>query len=1260
MWIAVAKTSEILPETARVVRAGALDLALVSTRGDLLALDNTCPHTGGSLGEGLVQDNRLTCPLHAWQFDCKTGACLTEKRPPLRRYETKVEGGQIWVQIPDAAVVPAPDTAAGSNGWIPAVPLTELIPGAVRKVRVVNSEVALISSAEGVLAFENSCPHQGGPLSEGSVEGTTVTCPLHGFKFEGKTGACLTEARYSLRRFETKVDQGKVWVRISPASAPASEEPAPSKEKSPAEIWKSAKHGIDVWPDLLRYAQDATPMSKIPEADLERMKWYGYFYRKNNDNDHYMCRVRIPGCEMTSRQAKALAFVAYESGYSILDVTTRGNIQVQGLTIDKLPGIRAALERVGLSSRQSGHDNVRNVTSHPYSGIDPEELMDTRELSRGIQEMIVGDREFSDLPRKFNIAISGRQDPSTHAWTQDISYVATWGTAGRVAFQILVGGNQGQSPNLAWHLPVLVLPEQVMDVTAAILRVFRELGYRHNRHQVRFRYLIERLGVDQILIEVQKRLGFRLDSSSRSAPKQPRHENFLGWFKQKQHDLWAVGICVPVGRLTWDQFEGLAIIAQQYGWGALRTTHDQNLIIPGIPSSLRQTVSYAIARYGLTFEPDPVTRNMVACTGKQFCNIAVTETKGYAYQLIETLRRRNVQLHGIKIHMSGCPSACALSYTADIGLKGVKVRRGLRVLDAFDVYLGGGLGGEVQLGSLYQKLVPMDQLPDLIEKIVHEFYLRRSDTQTFSEYWRSKLEGHKADVTKDEIPKWRCSRCGQIHVAADPPPFCPVCSALRAKFEPAPEEVQTASPGEVAASSPAQRPVPDAPPLWLCKSCGLKHSGEEAPELCPVCGVKKTEFQKPGGLTAVAGIKAKPAGKRLLIVGGSIAGYTAAQALRSFDTAAQITLVTDEPYPFYNRLNLTRLLAGEVERKDLFDYQANWCEENQVAVLTNTRAIGVDPIKKNILLAEGRELAYDSCILTHGSSANVPSFYRSGLAGLYLLRTLDDVEGIMAQTRSGTKVAVIGGGVLGLEAAYGLVKRGADVKVFEYMPRLMPRQLDPSSAELFGEMVRAKGIEPFVGVGVKELAGRDRVEGLVLADGRSFRADLVVVSTGIKPNIDWVKRSGIDCNLGITVDDRMKTSADDVFAAGDVAEWRGQVVGLWTNAIEQAKVAAASAAGKIAFYRGFLPVTILKCLGIPLVSMGEILEDTGGITSKTRHDLKGGVYRRVILRDGIPIGGILLGTTEGMGEMRKLIENGLELEQLRRKVVPDDLALASA
>jgi len=1194
MWAFVAKLGDMVPERACVVRAGGRDLALVCTKEGLFAIDNACSHSGGSLGEGQVQGHRLTCPLHGWQFDCRSGACLTEERPPQGRYPVKVEGDAVLVEVPE------PSEAAA---WIAVLDSAELQAGAARRVDAGGRSLALLSTAEGVFALDNACAHAGGSLGDGALEGTTITCPLHAKRFGAQTGECIAEPRYRQATYETKIEAGKIWVRLT---SPVSSAPQET-QKSAVEGWKQAKHGIDVWPDVLRYARDKTPMNGIEEPDLERMKWYGFFYRKNNDNNHYMVRIRIPGCEMTTDQARAIAYVAHESGYSLVDVTTRGNVQIQGLTIERLPAVRAALERVGLTSRQSGHDNVRNVTSHPWSGIDPEEIIDTRDLAREIQSLIVGNRELSDLPRKFNVALWGRADPPSHAWTQDLSFVAARGPDESLGFQMLLGGNQGQAPKLACHIPVFVRPEELPDVTEAVLRTFRGLGSRHNRTEVRFRYLIERIGPDQTLLEIEKRLGRELQRFPRSPTRPRTAESFVGWFKQKQDDLWAAGVCVPVGRLTAEEFEGMGVVARQHGTGVLRTTFDQNLVIPGIPSSARPSVGYAVARYGLSIEPDSLTRNTVACTGKQFCNIAITETKGYAYQLIEVLRRRRVQLHDIKIHMSGCPSACALTYTADIGLKGVKLRRGIRVVDGFDIYVGGGLSDQVRMGTLFQKAVPFDQLPDVLEKLVSDFYLRRTQGETFSLFWQRKLKAHKAEPLKHDLASWRCSQCGHTHVALDPPPFCPVCAALRAKFEPA-EKPSLVSPGEAA----------------------------RAPE------------------AEVGILRAKPSGKRALIVGGGIAAHIAAETLRSSDATSQIALVGDERGGFYNRLDLTRLLAQEIERAKLFEYGAAWREAKQVEFLEG-RVISLDPIKKAALLSEGREVPFDVCILAHGSSAAVPDFFRENLEGAFLLRTLSDFDAVIERLRKKTRAAVVGGGVLGIEAACGLAQRGAAVTIFERSAHLMPRQLDPGTAGHLLELVRGRGIDVQLQAPVEEITGTPRTEGLRLVDGRCFPVNLVLVATGIRPNIDWVKRSGIRCQRGIVVDDCMKTNAPNVYAAGDVAEWRGQVMGLWGSALEQGRVAGEAAAGKVSFFRGFVPVTTLKCLGVPLVSVGQIPRDEPGISSRTSQPLEPRTYRRVFFRHGIPVGGILLGVSSGLGELRKLIEGGLELEKLRDQVVTPEM-----
>jgi ferredoxin-nitrite reductase len=1021
------------------------------------------------------------------------------------------------------------------------------------------------------------------------------------------------------------------------------------------EAWKAEKHGFDVWPDLLRWAEEGTPHAAIAEEDLQRMKWYGLFWRKH-DRDRYMIRIRIPGCEMTAEQARGVAFVAYEAGHGIVDVTTRGNVQVQGLPIERIPAVIAALERTSLTSKQTGLDNVRNVTSHPLSGVDPDELIDTRELARQITALFVGNRELSNLPRKFNIGLNGRPDSAPADWTQDISWLAVRRSGGLIGFRLLVGGTQGQNPHLGWHLPVFVVPERVVDVTQAILRVFNELGSRTDkRTQVRFRYLVDRIGADGVLEETEKRLRYALPRFPEAPPPPKAVESFIGWFPQKEPRRFAVGVAVPMGRLTWEQMEGLAILSRRHGDGTLRTATDQNLLLPNVAAEAREKLGNDLAALGLAFDADSLMRDTVACTGKQFCSLAVTDAKGYGFQLVEELRRRRVETFGIRIAISGCPNACAQHHTADIGLKGVRVRRGLRVVDAFDVYLGGGVSGGLRLGTLHKKGVPFAQLSECLENVIRRFHAERGAGETFSAFWQRRLAGEKPEVVADEeLPLWRCEPCGYLHAGERPPGFCPHCAAVRARF--------VATDGAEATAAPdAAEAAPASTKVWRCLPCGYEHHGENPPEICPVCGAGRDDFKLVGdGEPKRAPVRVTPTGKRILIVGGSIAGHTAAHVCRELDPSARITIATDEKLRFYNRLNLTRFLASELEREKLFDFSESWYAEQQIEVVTESRAISVDPWSKRVVFASGIELAYDALILTHGSAAAVPKFLRE-IQGVHLLRTLEDTERILDAAKSGQRVAVIGGGVLGLEAAYGAKKcGGADVSVFEFFPRLMPRQLDATAGSLLAELVGEKGIAVHTGVGVRAIVGSERAQAVELDDGRAFGADLVVVSTGIAPNVDWVKCSGIDCGRGILVDDRMRTSAEDVYAAGDVVEWRGRIVGLWMNAIEQAKVAAANAVGAAAEFTGFVPATTLKCLGIPVFAVGDSCAEGDDVTAQVVSEPSRKIYWKLVSQGGLPIGGIVLNSGEGIAEMKRIVETTAEIGRVSKAVLAEPAPAAPA
>ncbi len=567
------------------------------------------------------------------------------------------------------------------------------------------------------------------------------------------------------------------------------------------EAWKLEKHGFDVRPDIEAYAARSTPMSEIAEAELERMKGYGLFYRKRVEDGRYMIRVRIPGCELDAAQARALAEIA-RIGYSILDVTTRGNVQIQGFAIADLPRVLDALDAARLTGRQTGHDNVRNVMTHPWAGLDPEELVDVVPLCRALTDVFMGSRDLSNLPRKFNVAVEGRARPALHCWTQDTSFVAARRDDGSIAFHWLLAGTQGQNPRLAWKPPVWVRADQAPAVLLESLEVFRAEGSRERRDRARLRYLIENIGLDGFLERVEDRLGYRLERNDEAIPDVNENEDFLGWFAQKQPGLWALGVSVPLGRLTHEQFAGLADLAATLGDGTLRTAYDQGIVIPRIPTRNKHAALRFLSRLGLEHEADSVTRNIIACTGRQFCNIAVSETKGHAFALMDRLRARGVALHGIKINMSGCPSSCAQTYTGDIGLKGVRVRRKGGTRDGFDVFLGGGAHGPVELALPYCKGVDVDQLPDLVANLVRTYDLEHAAGETFSLFWRRRIgESHKAEAVREDAHRpdvWLCEGCGHRHHGEDPPVFCPKCAGLRKLFARLDEGEAKATPDAVA------------------------------------------------------------------------------------------------------------------------------------------------------------------------------------------------------------------------------------------------------------------------------------------------------------------------------------------------------------------------------------------------------------------------------------------------------------------------------
>jgi ferredoxin-nitrite reductase len=371
-------------------------------------------------------------------------------------------------------------------------------------------------------------------------------------------------------------------------------------------------------------------------------------------------------------------------------------------------------------------DNVRNITGSPVAGIDADELFDTRELVQQVQDMITskgeGNKAFSNLPRKFNIAIAGCRDNSVHAEINDLAFVPAFKN-GTFGFNILVGGFfSAKRCDAAIPLNAWVPPEDVVDVSRAVLEVFRDQGPRSNRQKARLMWLIDELGLENFRALVEKYLCKALQPAVEKDEIDWEKRDHLGVYPQKQPGLNYVGLHVPVGRLFAQDMFDLARIAEVYGSSEIRLTVEQNVIIPNIPNSRMEAFLAEPLLEKFSTSPQPLTKALVSCTGSQFCNFALIETKNRAVAMIQELEAELSLTQPVRIHWTGCPNSCAQPQVADIGLMGTKVRKNGKTVEGVDLYMGGKVGKEAELGTCVQKSIPCEDLkPVLRDLLIQQF-----------------------------------------------------------------------------------------------------------------------------------------------------------------------------------------------------------------------------------------------------------------------------------------------------------------------------------------------------------------------------------------------------------------------------------------------------------------------------------------------------------------------------------------------------------
>ena len=484
-------------------------------------------------------------------------------------------------------------------------------------------------------------------------------------------------------------------ITDSPESGPANlAEPTeeiyfgtPVSDLCREELWKHEQNPLDIWDKLLAHADE----NRAPAPDdLFRFKFHGLFYVAPAQ-DSFMLRMRVPGGVLTANQLNGLAEMAADWGSGRADLTTRANLQIREFQPRDIVRVLNKVQSLGMSSRGSGADNIRNITASPIAGIDASELCDVAPLANALHSYILNSRDMYGLPRKFNVAFDNGGAISVVADTNDIAFVATRVGEGRgiptgVYFRVLLCGITGHK-QFASDCGLLLRPEQTVAVAAAMIRVFCENGGRTDRKKARLKYLIDRWGVEKFLEETEKRLAFPVIRfpEAECEPRNPiDRAGHIGVHAQRQPGLHYIGISVPVGRLPADQMHALATIAKDFGSSELRLTVWQNLLIPNIATDQLEPALAAIRAAGLDCTAGTVLSGTVACTGNRGCRFAASDTKAHAVELANLLDARFKIEQPVNLHVTGCPHSCAQHYIGDIGLLGTKVsgQEGYQVFSA--------------------------------------------------------------------------------------------------------------------------------------------------------------------------------------------------------------------------------------------------------------------------------------------------------------------------------------------------------------------------------------------------------------------------------------------------------------------------------------------------------------------------------------------------------------------------------------------------
>jgi sulfite reductase (ferredoxin) len=529
---------------------------------------------------------------------------------------------------------------------------------------------------------------------------------------------------------------------------------APKETKAQrAERMKLEKNPWNAWEEVRQFAREGRA-SVLPEWAGMYFKWWGIYTQgdgvgitggtagEGKASEYFMMRIGLPNGLLTAHQLHVIADITKKYARGIADITTRQNIQLHWLTIESLPEVVDALMAIGLSPKGACGDVVRNVTGCPLAGLHGHELIDASPLAIEIAHKLTANPDFYNLPRKFKISATGCPSWCSYPEINDVALTALKRTIDgkdEIGYSVRVGGGLSNEPHLAVRLNAFIPQDKAYDVVRTVCEIFREqTDLRQSRTHARIKYLFTKFGwtPEKMLEAIEEKLGYKFDPCDEGPVADDVYRDHVGVHRQKQDGLSYVGATVLNGRLTAAQLHQLASLSETYGDGQLRTTIMQNILLVNIPNDMAQALAKEIVGIGLEVEPSVFYRGAIACTGTEFCKLAIAETKGFARWLVEELEGRLPEFdQQLKLHVTGCTNSCGQSWIADIGLEGKKIKKNGALIDAFYFCVGGAVGEHANIARQIGYRAAAEDCPEAIERLLRGYLSAREPGENLRAYF---------------------------------------------------------------------------------------------------------------------------------------------------------------------------------------------------------------------------------------------------------------------------------------------------------------------------------------------------------------------------------------------------------------------------------------------------------------------------------------------------------------------------------------------